>query len=123
MVGRVFIKLDDNKKIYFISADEVYVKPAIEFRGDHTVGMAVNQGQLCPAKTVLTIMNNPIFSAHAFVARLLQVNNLAAEFLFEQLPILINIIHESSEEVFALMTDNLTVNQKTFRLYHERYFI
>ena len=122
VIDRVFLKLDDNKKICFISADEIYVKPANRFRGNHIVGMAVNQDQPCPAKTVLTLMVNPIFGAPAFVARLLPVNNLTAEFLFEQLQILINIIHESCGVVFAVMTDNLTVNQKTFRLYHDRYF-
>ena len=47
--------------------------------------------------------------------------NLTAQFLFEQLQILINIIHESGGVVFSVMTDNLSVNQKTFRLYYDPY--
>ena len=47
--------------------------------------------------------------------------NLTAQFLFEQLQILINIIHESGGVVFSVMTGNLSVNQKTFRLYYDRY--
>ena len=47
--------------------------------------------------------------------------NLTAQFLFEQLQILINIIHGSGGVVFSVMTDNLSVNQKTFRLYYDWY--
>ena len=66
------------------------MKPAIRFRGNHFVGMAVNQDQPCPAKTILTPMVNPIFGASAFVARLLPVLNLTTQFLFEELQIIIN---------------------------------
>ena len=80
VINRIFLKLDDNQKICFILADEIYVKPAIRFRGNHIVGMAVNQDQPCPAKTILTLMVNLIFGAPAFVARLLPVMNLTANF-------------------------------------------
>ena len=66
-------------------------------------------------------MVNPSIGAPAFVARLIPVHNLKADFLYDQLTLLITIIHDAGGFVYALMSDNLRVNQQTFRLFHENF--
>ena len=119
VIQKVFSCLADKQKLCYITADEIYIKPEIRFRGNNMVGMSVKEDTPSPAKTILALMINPILGASAFVARLFPVNNLQADFLYAQLKILTNIIHDCDGSVFAAMTDNLSVNQKTFKLYHQ----
>ena len=57
----------------------------------------------------------------AFVARLIPVYSLTAEFLFDQVSKLIEIIHENSGFVYMAMNDNLRANQKMFSIFHKTY--
>ena len=66
-------------------------------------------------------MLNLCFGAPAFNARLIPVNKLKADFVFDQLNNLINCIHGSGGYVFAVMANNLKLNQKCFRLFREKY--
>ena len=66
-------------------------------------------------------MINPCFGAPAFVARLIPVLHLKGEFLYEHLVALINLIHEVGGFVFGLMSDNLSVNQKEFSMFHQNF--
>ena len=121
-VNDVFSALDDiHKKIVFISADEIYVKPAIRYRGGHVIGFAQNQETPMPAKTVLAFMINFLKGSPAFVARLSPVTNLKHEFMMELLIVVVTIIHDAGGFVFGTVTDNLSVNEKCFKAIHERY--
>ena len=60
---------------------------------------------------------NPSMGAPAFVARLLPVFSLKTEFLTNQINIVMNV--EVGGYVFLIMTDNLSVNQKMFKVYHK----
>ena len=71
--------------------------------------------------SMLAFMINPSFGAPAFAARLVPVRNLTAEFVVEQLLVIITLIHKCGGYVFCLMSDNLKVSQKVFRLFHETY--
>ena len=121
VIQKVFSGLIDTQTLCYVTADEIYIKPEIRFRGNHIVGMSVNEDTPSPAKTILALMINPILGAPAFVARLFPVNNLQADFLYAQLKLLTNIIHDCDVIVFAAMTDNVSVNQKTFKLYHQQF--
>ena len=59
-------------------------------------------------------MIKQILGAPAFMARLFPVNNLDADFRYDQLKLLTNIIHHCGGVAFSAMEDNLSVNQKTF---------
>ena len=100
---------------------EIYIKSAIRFQGNHTIGKPVNEENPSPAKTISGLMINPIIGEPAFMVRLFPVNNLDADFLSDQLKLLTNIFHDCGGVVFSAMTDNLKVNQKTFRLFHEEF--
>ena len=63
-------------------------------------------------------MINPSVGAPAFVARLLPVFSQKSDFLTNQVNIVMKIIHEVGGFVYLIMTDNLSVNQKMFKVYH-----
>ena len=71
------------------------------------------------AKAVLAIMINPSMGVPAFVARLLPIHSLKHEFLKEQTDIVMEIVFEVGGFVFLIMTDNHSVNQKMFKVYHQ----
>ena len=54
----------------------------------------------------------------AFAARLIPTFSLKADFLYEQVSLLIKIVHVASAFVFLVMSDNLRANQKMFSSFH-----
>ena len=66
-------------------------------------------------------MINFLYNTPAFIARLIPVTALKSEFLMEQLMLLIQIIHGAGGFIFLVMTDNLSVNQKLFKLLQQKY--
>ena len=46
---------------------------------------------------------------------------LTCDFLVELLSLVVKIIHDAGGFVFGAVTDNLSVNQKSFKTIHERY--
>ena len=63
----------------------------------------------------------PLFGKPAFVARLIPVNSLKADLLYQQVLILIQIIHAAGGFVYMVMCDNLRTNQSMFSTMHEEH--
>ena len=120
-VKNVFEALNEKQRQWYISFDEVHIKPGFHYQGKYVLGNAMNTDTDCPAMTMLGFMVNPCFGAPAFIARMIPVHNLEAEFLYDQLLLLINSIHEAGGYVFALMSDNLKLNQKCFKMFHKSF--
>ena len=59
VVSNVFSKLDRFQKYCSITADEIHVKPSLQFQKDKVIGFAADIDYPCVAKTVLAIMINP----------------------------------------------------------------
>ena len=118
---KVFSNLNDGQKHCFISFDEIHIKPGFQYQGKYVFGNAQNTDVPVPAKTILAVMINPSFGAPAFVARLVPVSCLKADYLFTILNPIIELIHKCGGQVFGIMSDNLSVNQKTFKLFHNTY--
>ena len=64
---------------------------------------------------------SPSLGAPAFVARLLPVTSLKADFLYEQVNDLIEIIHQVGGYCFLVMSDNYSVNQSMFSIFYKNY--
>ena len=101
--------------------DEIHIKPGLQYQGKYVLGNAQNTTDPIPANTILAVMINPSFGKPAFVARLIPVINLKAEFLFEFVKSVIKLVHDAGGHVFGIMSDNLSVNQKTFKMFHEAF--
>ena len=122
VISDVFESITDVRdKIVFISADEIYVRAAIRYRAAHVIGYAQNHKLPKPAKTILALMVNFMRGKPAFVARLSPVLNLEHSYLFDILLKVVEVIHEAGGYVFGSVTDNLSVNQKTYKKLHETY--
>lgn len=117
----VFSTLNHQQKLTFISADEIYVKPAIRYRGGNVIGYAQNHDSPTPAKTVLALMVNFLRGSPAFVARIAPVANLKHDFLVDLLLVILSVIHESGGYVLGIVTDNFSVNQKAFKSLREKF--
>ena len=120
-IKRVFSELTDMQKHCFVSVDEINIKPDIRYRGNHLIGQAVDVSTGEPAKKILTLMINPSLGAPAFVRRLIPVFSLKADFLFDQVISLPKTIHQCGSYVFLIMADNLFVNQKLLKIFHEKF--
>ena len=91
VVSNVFSKLDRFQKYCSITADEIHVKPSLQFQKDKVIGFAADIDYPCVAK-VLAIMINPSMGALAFVARLLPVFSLKTECLTNQINVVMNVM-------------------------------
>ena len=100
-----------------ILADEIHIKPGVQYQGRLTFGYSVDQPNK-PAKTVLALMVCTLMVKPAFVARLIPTFLLKADFLYEQVSLLIKIVHDASAFVFLFMSGNLRANQKMFSSFH-----
>ena len=103
VVSNVFSKLDGFQKYCSITADEIQVKPSLQFQMEKVIGFAAVIDYPCVAKTVLAIMINPSMGAPAFVARLLSVFSLKTEFLTNQINVMMNVIHGVGGYVFLII--------------------
>ena len=90
-----------------MSFDEIHIKPGLQYQGKYVLGNAQNTTEATPANTMLAAKINPSFGAPAFIARLIPVINLKADFLFEIVKLVINIVHNAGGCVFSIMRENL----------------
>ena len=120
-VTNVFRALNDGQKDCFLSFDEIHIKAAFSYQGKYVMGNAFNTSKPTPANCILAVMVNPSYGAPAFVARLVPVKNMTADFLFDIITSVLEVVHNAGGRVFSLMSDDLSVNQKTFKMFHEKF--
>ena len=63
--------------------------------GGHIIGKSVNDPDKA-ARTVLAIMIAPFMGGPAFVAKLTPIYSLKADFFYEQIKAIIELIHQNS---------------------------
>ena len=89
-ISDVFSKFEGSQKFYYISADEIYVKPRARFRAHNWIPQ--NPEVPNAVRTVLALMPKFLFGSPAFVARFIRVNNLEHKFLLCNLMNLLEIL-------------------------------
>ena len=120
VIANVFSSLREVEKNCKILVDEIHIKPGAHFQGGHILGYAEDDSSKL-AKTCLALMISPLMGKPAFVARLIPVYSLKADFLFTQVTTLLDLVHRNSGVVYMVMNDNLKTNQKMFTLFHQNY--
>ena len=105
MIITVFKKLDGAKLFCKILVDEIHMKASVRYRGGHVVGSSVDQHNKA-AKTVFALVIDSLMGAPAFVARLLPIFSLKSDLLFEQIEILVKLIHDADGYLYLVMSDN-----------------
>ena len=94
---------------------------SVRYWAGQITGLCVDQDPPRQVKTILALMINFMYSTPAFIARLLPIFSLNSDVLMERLTLLLEIIHDAGGFVFLAMTDNLSVNQKMFKLLKGKY--
>ena len=100
--------------------DEIHVLASSRYRGCHLIGSSMDQPEKA-ARTVLGLMIETMYGGPSFMARLVPVYSLTAQFLFEQIERLIHIIHAAGGFVFLIMCDDLRANQSTYDMFREKF--
>ena len=113
VVSNAMVNLSGKQKWCKILADEVHIKPAIRYRGNHFIGSAIDDPTKT-ARTALTIMICPLMGGPSFVARILPIYSVTHEIMYDAISKVISIVHEFSGRVFLVMNDNLKANESCF---------
>ena len=109
IIKSVFSKLSGNKNYCKILVDEILIKSAVRYEGNHVIGFS-NDEPTKPARTVLAIMVVPSMGKPAVVCRLIPMFSLKADFLFEETKKMIDLVHKLGGYAFLLMSDGLRTN-------------
>lgn len=120
VVMNVISKLSGVEKHCKILCDEIHIKPGVQYQGGHIIGFSDDEPEKA-AKTILALMVAPLLGKPAFVARLIPIYSLKADFLYQQVLILIKIIHSAGGFVYLVMCDNLRTNQSMFSITHKEH--
>ena len=83
-------------------------------------GNSLNSSVSAPVDAMLTVVINSSYGASAFIARLIPVRNLTVEFLHVANSVH-EVIHSAGSHVFSLMCEDLSVNEKTYNIFHETF--
>ena len=99
--------------------DEVYVKQALEYHGGTVFGNAVNDPSKF-ATSMLRIMLKCLMGGPTFLFKMLPVNGMDAEFLFNQVQDTISLIREPDTTPVAIICDGNRMNQRFFKLFRTK---
>ena len=120
-ITKIFENLNNGQKNCILLIDEVYVKPMLTYHGGHVFGSAANDNSKL-AKTVLSVMVVCLYGGPKFVAKMVPVYKLDADFLFNQSNILINQIQNAGGNLLAIICDSNHVNQAYLKEFECIYF-
>ena len=110
----VFLSLSLMQKNCILLIDEVYVKPMLTYHGGELFGSSVNDNSQL-AKTVLAFMIVCLYGGPKFLVKMLPVNKLDTNFLYDQSEHLIKQIKDNGGNLVAIICDNNRVNQAFFK--------
>ena len=117
LISKLFGKVPKLRRKCVILIDEVYVKAALRFHGGTVFGKAANDPTQL-ARTVLCMMVKCLFGGPSFLAKMIPVRKLDADFQYNQFkPLTESINSEDGGEVIAAILDGNRVNQKFFRMF------
>ena len=113
MFRSFFDAMDERQRAAALLVDEMYVQASVQYCGGEIYGYGLNaENEL--ATTVLAVMVKSCFGGGKFLAKLIPVSTLDANFLFETVTSVISILTDCGGHVVALINDNNRVNQKYF---------
>ena len=110
-----------NKRIIFLSFDEIHIKPELQYQKKHVFENALNASVPTSGNFMLAVMGNPSYGTPAVIACLVPVKILTAEFLHDVVNSVLEIVHSAGGHVFSLMCDSSLVNKKSNKMFHEKF--
>ena len=110
----VFSSQDEKRKTCILLVDEVYVKPMLQYHGGSLFGKAQNNPDKL-ANTVVGFMIVSLFGGIEFVYKMLPINGLDANFLFEQCNIIVSQMRNLGGKIVSIICDGNRTNQSFFK--------
>ena len=106
------VNLSGKQKWCKILIDEVHIKPAIRYRGNHLIGSAIDDPTKA-ARTALTIMICPLMvDLHLWPGYYQYI--VTHEIMYDAISKIISIVHKFSGRVLHVMNYNLNANVSCF---------
>ena len=109
-IVKVLDSLPANQKKCIILVDEIHVKPCLLYHGGELFGRARNNPSEL-ASSVLAVMIVCMFGGPKFIAKVIPVKKVSAEFQFNIIKDVIKVITSSHGKVISIINDNNRVNQ------------
>ena len=110
-----------NKRIIFLSFDEIHIKLELEYQGKHVFENALSASVPTSGNFLLAVMSNPSYGTLALIACLVPVKILTAEFLHDVVNSILEIVQSAGGHVFSLMCDSSLVNKKLYKMFHKKF--
>ena len=112
-VGKIMTSINPEQKECIIMHDEVYVKKMLLYSGGTVYGRALDDPSKL-AKTMLGVMIQCLMDGPAFLAKMLPIANLKADFLANAIAATKESIEQASGKVTAIICDGTKVNTGTY---------
>ena len=116
----IFQSIEEKQKLCLLLHDEVYVKKVLLYHGGTLFGKGMD-ALTSLAKSVLGVMVNCLFGGPSFISKMIPINKLNSQFLFEQFGITTQSIKESSGLVKAIICDGNRINQAFFKMFRKSF--
>ena len=110
-LSETFKSLKENQRQCVVMVDEVYIKKALLYHGGTVFGNAKNDPSKL-ATTMLGIMIKCLMGGPTFLLKMIPINGLDANFLFEQVNHVVDLIKDTSGEVASIVCDGNRTNQR-----------
>lgn len=108
--------LNKQEKVVNVLLDEIYISPAMDYKGGHLVGSAENCARVESATTIQTFMIVSPFAHNKDVVALFPVRNINAEKLYSYTKDVLQILVHCGYSPLCLISDNNRVNRNMFLL-------
>lgn len=108
--------LKEYEKLVVLQMDEIHIQPTFSYKGGNVTGGS--ETDVClKATSVHALLISSLMSSYRDVVRLVPVTTIKAEVLYEVVLQTILSLENLGLKVIALITDNNSINRKTFKLF------
>ena len=108
--------LNDGKKDCLLSFVEIHIKPAQQYQEKYVVGNTGQHVRIYSCNLYACHKGQSIFWSPRFCCLFRSSKDFTADYLFEIVNQVLEVVHDAGGRVFSLMCDDLTVNQKTYKM-------
>ena len=99
-VKTVFNPLNDGQNDCFLSFDTIHIKPGLQYQGKYVPGNVLKNTSIpTPANVLLAVIINPSYVVNS----------------------VLEVIQSARGRVFSLLCDQLLVNEKPYKMFHETF--
>ena len=112
--NNILLNIESYQRRCIVLLDEVYIKSAITYHGGTLFGKSLDNPERS-ARTVLCYMIKCLYRGPEFIAKILPVSQITADFILNQVQPIVNEINKQEDgKVIRIIADGNRTNQKHF---------